>query len=109
MNPETKNIMASVDRYSIRSNSWTKAPALTKPRSCHSSCHLNGTIFVFCGIILNFSEFKREIDNSIEFLNANAQVNGLHSQWEIVLPASEDSDWDLTCRIAPLVSPLNGT
>ena len=108
MNPDSTNILASVDRYDIRENTWSKSPPLRKPRSCHSSCTLNDRIFVFCGIAMNFTEFKREIDNSIEFFNARAHVNGLHAQWETIL-VPEDSAWDLSCRIAPLVSPLNST
>ena len=57
MNPESKYIMASVDRYEISTNTWSKTQPMTKPRSCHSSCALNDFIFVFCGIILNFREF----------------------------------------------------
>ena len=78
--PKWESFLSSVHRYDIQNDSWSRAPALSRPRVGHSSCALNDMIYVFCGGVVNPDD-NDEIgepyaDNSIEFLNAGALING---------------------------------
>lgn len=111
--PKWESFLSSVHKYDIQNDSWSRAPALSKPRVGHASCTLNDMIYVFCGGVVNPDDNddigEPNPDNSIEFLNARALINGTAQvTWQLVQLAEPNSS-PLSARFLPVVAPLNST
>ena len=77
-NLDTYAKYASVDIYTIVTNTWSQAPPLNEARSDHSSCVAGDTICVFGG------QGNRGNLNSMEILKLDKFFSGILVAWEII-------------------------
>ena len=82
---------------------------MNQERFNHSSCHFNGTLYVFCGSFkinadINRSITKREKATNIIEKLANADKGRLRmmQRWHTI-----DLGWEFVDRILPAVCPIN--
>ena len=68
-----------VEKYDIANDTWSLAPAYNLKRIIHSGCTLGQYLYIYggCNIKNNGPYFQ----NSIEFLDAHAHLNGSHTKW----------------------------
>ena len=64
---------AVVEKYDIREDSWSVAPALNQERIIHSGCSLGENIYIYGGCTL--TKKKPTFHNSIEILNVPSLLN----------------------------------
>ena len=82
----------SVERYEIRTNSWTSMPPLSVGRMNHAMCAIGDSIIVFCGTQDDGSE-----TSSIEMLKCTR----IQARWQMIQISS------LLPRFSLGVAPIN--
>jgi len=96
----TNQALATVSRYEIATNSWSKGPQLNIARCNSSACFLGGNIYVFGG-----QNRQYQMTNSIEKLRVASlnSVGGKATVWILIKPARAA----LLPRASPAFYPIN--
>ena len=95
----TSDVLNQARRYDLRSKTWEDLPRMKVARQAPSSCVLDGTVFVFCGI----KGGDETPLSSVEMLtDAGASLDLIEGWRLITIPEAT-----LSPRWMPGVAPLN--
>ena len=102
--------LKSVQRYSLRQNSWSKVAELNQPRELASACSQGNHVYVFGGRTQNLATFVQRNRSGPVFSYSESRSSSLNSIEKLINPtgaSNQPTTWQLIEIPAEIVKPRN--